>query len=138
MRDTGHGQLMRRRPVLGNGFVNGVFDLLEDHNDDQITLPVRVAIDGWYFQFEPAQQMVAAQREATPKLDEARLAPKVDHECIQIVDVFVGELSAQAIDGSFHSRPPLVQVIPQIRAQIATAILPVKGETTWAKLDETR
>jgi len=100
-RDAGYRQLMRRSSVRGNGLVDDVFNLLENHADDEIALLVGITIDGRDLEFESAQQVVASQRETATELDEARLAPQVNHECFQIMDVSLGQLCAQAIDVTF-------------------------------------
>ena len=101
LRDAGYRQLMRRSSVRGNGFVNDGFDLFEDDGDDQVALAIGITIDGRDLEFESAQQVVASQRETATELDEARLAPQVNHECFQIMDVSLGQLCAQAIDVTF-------------------------------------
>jgi len=52
---------MRRRSILGNGFVDDVLDLLEDHADDEIALLVGVAGSGRHIELEPPKQVVRSQ-----------------------------------------------------------------------------
>lgn len=112
---------MRRGPVLGNGFVYDVFDLLGDDYDNQIALAICVTIDRWNLELKSAQQVVAAQCDTAPEFDKACLALEVDEEGLQIVRSVSSAL--KRIDSSLHARSPPYPANPHAAGQPYSSVI---------------
>ncbi|MNL67961.1 hypothetical protein D3C87_1926120 [compost metagenome] len=79
-----------------------LFNFIEYHDDQQLALSIRLPGIGVDLDGERTQSVVASERITSSELDEAAVAPQVDHERLQVLDVSGCQFGAQPVHQCLH------------------------------------